>query len=201
MTILLFYGYELLCYLLPLAIGLCICKKYNAGITKETFLGLLIFSLYLFCIYHITGTGTLFDALRYKLELYPERINLIPFSKKISPGGYILNVLMFVPLGIFIPSMCRSLDRFSYVSAISFALSLVIEISQLLNIRSTDVDDLIMNTIGAMLGYLIFRMRKGRSTSTDSASPLTLLLCILLPLLGRFFLYNEMGAAKLLYGF
>ena len=85
-----------------------------------------------------------------------------------------------------------------------FGLSLLIELSQLLNHRSSDINDLIMNTLGAVIGFAFYRILKPHlkpNDSADSLSPLALALCIFLPLLGRFFLFHEMGAAKLLYGF
>ncbi|MDE8707787.1 VanZ family protein [[Ruminococcus] torques] len=36
-----------------------------------------------------------------------------------------------------------------------FSFSILIEISQLLNNRRTDIDDLIMNTLGSIIGFLI----------------------------------------------
>ncbi len=41
-----------------------------------------------------------------------------------------------------------------------FTLSLIIELSQLFNRRITDIDDLMMNTLGALIGWAIFRMMK-----------------------------------------
>ena len=35
-------------------------------------------------------------------------------------------------------------------------LSLVIEVCQLFNLRATDIDDLMMNTLGAVFGYLLW---------------------------------------------
>ncbi|HBT95229.1 MAG TPA: hypothetical protein DEB24_03600 [Coriobacteriia bacterium] len=37
-------------------------------------------------------------------------------------------------------------------------LSLLIELSQLLNNRLTDIDDLIINTVGALIGFLLCRI-------------------------------------------
>ena len=40
----------------------------------------ILFGLYLFGMFHITGAGTLYDAIRYGLDLNSNQINLIPFS-------------------------------------------------------------------------------------------------------------------------
>ncbi|MCI6271644.1 MAG: VanZ family protein [Erysipelotrichaceae bacterium] len=66
------------------------------------------------------------------------------------------NVFAFVPLGIFVPILFKNKKLFSLI-LIGFTLSLVIEIIQLTVIRATDVDDVMLNTIGTILGYLIYR--------------------------------------------
>lgn len=39
-----------------------------------------------------------------------------------------------------------------------FLFSLIIEVGQLFTIRATDVDDLIMNTLGSIFGFIIFKI-------------------------------------------
>ena len=84
------------------------------------------------------------------------------------------------------------------------ALSLFIELTQILNNRATDVDDLIMNLIGTAAGFIVYKVfdRRTESRFQRRDIPLSMLAAsILLPYLGRFFLYHDMGLAKLLYGF
>ena len=50
------------------------------------------------------------------------------------------------------------MNNFRYITEIGLLFSLFIECSQLLNNRSTDVDDLIMNTIGAVIGLMLYRI-------------------------------------------
>ena len=84
-------------------------------------------------------------------------------------------------------------------------LSLTVELSQLLNRRRTDVDDLLLNTLGALLGLLLYRLycRIRRLPAPEPGPPAALApaLYIAVPFLCRFLLYNEWGLAKLLYGF
>lgn len=83
------------------------------------------------------------------------------------------------------------------------ATSVAIEVSQLLNSRVTDVDDLLMNIIGALLGYglltLVSQTRKERSNEGPGIILPTVM--IVAAFLGRFLLYDEMGLAKLLFSF
>ena len=67
------------------------------------------------------------------------------------------NVAMFIPVGIVWPFCFQKLDRIWKTVLAGFLLSLFIEISQLLFYqRISDVDDLIMNTTGALIGALIY---------------------------------------------
>ena len=67
-----------------------------------------------------------------------------------------LNTLMFVPFGILVP-MIRKYN-FIAVSFFSFAFSVLIEVFQpfISSVRYSDVTDVIMNTLGGIIGYLIF---------------------------------------------
>lgn len=66
------------------------------------------------------------------------------------------NVLVFVPFGFFMP-MASRYRSFLTTAFYSFGISLCVEIFQLITkVGSFDVDDLLLNTIGGIVGYLIF---------------------------------------------
>ena len=63
---------------------------------------------------------------------------------------------MFVPLGVMMPVAFRRMRSFGK-TALSLALfSFAIEFTQYFTGRSADIDDLMLNTLGGMFGYLIF---------------------------------------------
>ena len=67
------------------------------------------------------------------------------------------NILMFVPTGIILPILYKRLDNFFKVAGTGFLMSLAIEIMQLpFAARTSDVDDLIMNTLGVATGFVIY---------------------------------------------
>ena len=68
------------------------------------------------------------------------------------------NVLIFAPLGFFVPLLWKALRRWWAALGLSAAVSLLIEFLQLFLGRSVDVDDLILNTLGGLMGYLLFCM-------------------------------------------
>ena len=67
------------------------------------------------------------------------------------------NILAFVPFGFFLPYLKKEYRRFWVVTLISFLFSQTIEAIQLVSkVGSFDVDDILLNTIGGMLGYLSY---------------------------------------------
>ena len=88
-------------------------------------------------------------------EIFNCRINLIPFVYLLD---YVFgNIFMFVPTGIVLPVLYKRLDNFFKVVGTGFLISLSIEILQLpFADRASDVDDLIMNTLGVATGYVIY---------------------------------------------
>ena len=66
------------------------------------------------------------------------------------------NVIIFMPFGFFLPMASKYRSFFAAVFY-SFTLSLCVETFQLLTkVGSFDVDDLLLNTIGGVAGYIIF---------------------------------------------
>ena len=132
-----------------------------------------------------------------------DQINLIPFSQDIDPVVYGLNVLMFLPFGLLVPLLFENQDGLFRIFLNSLGFTLLIELSQLLNNRRTDVDDVIFNVLGGCLGYLIFRciqrLLRGRLCPV-SKTGWGLWSVVFLIFFLRFFLFNEFGLAMFLYG-
>ena len=71
------------------------------------------------------------------------------------------NTAMFIPLGIVWPSVFKKLDTPWKVIAAGVGFSVCIEILQLpFYDRVSDVDDLILNTAGCLVGYGIYALAK-----------------------------------------
>jgi glycopeptide antibiotics resistance protein len=68
------------------------------------------------------------------------------------------NVVLFVPLGWFLPMLWGRLRSYARVFAVTAACSIAIELMQLVFVpgRSTSVDDVILNSIGGLIGAAMF---------------------------------------------
>ncbi|MDD5945150.1 MAG: VanZ family protein [Clostridia bacterium] len=126
-------------------------------VTKGFAFGLFALSAVFTAIVYATGAAGLDEVLRFKTSmLNSSEINVIPLVNG-EPKGMLLNLLLFVPLGVILPLLWTGCKSIKTTVIIGFLFSLVIEISQLFNFRATDIDDLIMNTLGTAAGFLIYR--------------------------------------------
>lgn len=67
------------------------------------------------------------------------------------------NVLCFVPFGAILPVLNRPARNALVIALLSFEFSLLVECMQLIfRVGSFDVDDLLLNTLGGLLGFLVF---------------------------------------------
>lgn len=71
------------------------------------------------------------------------------------------NIVMFIPLGYFLPRLWKRLRRWWRTWLATLTVMTAVEILQLFTLRGTcDVDDLILNLLGAAMGYILFCIRK-----------------------------------------
>ena len=68
----------------------------------------------------------------------------------------VLNILLFVPFGMIVPVLFQKLRRILVVPLGLFCSLCIEAIQYLTRLGMADVDDLINNTIGALLGFLIY---------------------------------------------
>ncbi|MFE0562571.1 VanZ family protein [Priestia megaterium] len=113
-----------------------------------------------------------------RLTMFPESslgigegkggINLVPFYTMRdllfhhSFGDFILNnignIVLFLPLGFFLPIRFRQIDNLPKSFLVGMLLSTSIEIVQLfMPNRWTDIDDVLLNTLGTGVGYSLFK--------------------------------------------
>ena len=132
-------------------------------------LGKLLFILYIgFIIYFLLFSdwyGRSIEGMQeyhYNLVLFQEIKRFWQYREQL--GIYAMftnlfgNVLIFMPFGFFMPMASKYRSFFAAVFY-SFVLSFCVETFQLLaKVGSFDVDDLLLNTIGGALGYIIFVM-------------------------------------------
>lgn len=118
-------------------------------------IGCGILGCFLSAILSITGVPAVYE-MRFHAG-----INLLPFADLASNTlQYIENILLFLPLGVLLPLLFKRFQKLSCCALYGFLFSLSIELMQLFSFRSTDVDDLLMNTLGTIAGFAVFTLLK-----------------------------------------
>lgn len=91
-------------------------------------------------------------------------VNVVPFQDIVDdPVGLTLNVALFVPLGLLAPLFLRT-STWLRAALLGILVSLSIEIVQFVGDvtvdlgRVADIDDLITNVLGTVIGYLVLRL-------------------------------------------
>jgi glycopeptide antibiotics resistance protein len=88
-----------------------------------------------------------------------DRIEWVPFSTFVRPRDIVLNVLLYIPVGAFMPAARRFRGGWQFIAAAvlyGFTLSLVTEATQVFSHRRyPGMTDIVTNTAGAAIGALL----------------------------------------------
>lgn len=121
---------------------------------KEIFT--LLFLIYILCLFQVV---TFEDQ-----SLYISGNNLVPFKEimryqlgsRLFIKNVVGNIVLFIPYGIF-ASMFSKLDKPWQALCLIFFASVTVETTQLLIGRVFDIDDILLNCFGGMLGYAVYK--------------------------------------------
>ena len=128
------------------------------GILFGVYIVLLVYFLF---FAELLGRTDMNRTYHYNLVLFKEIKRFIIYRKQLGMTAVIMNlvgnIVIFMPFGFLLPAMHRSLRRFWRVTLFSFELSLAVELLQLVTkVGSCDVDDMLLNTVGGMFGYMVY---------------------------------------------
>lgn len=190
----LLYLYSLICFFLPNVVWQLINRKKmkdKANVLRHM-VWTYIFMYYCYlAVQDAAGIGTLWDFAEYGKLRGP--INLVPFST-FGSLTYSLNILMFMPLGFLLPLIWKEYRKMWKVALTGLGFSLAIGFLQLFCKRATDIDDLITNTVGTLIGYVIWilfhRLLRKCGEKAISYGKWEPILYMIFGTLGIFFLYN-----------
>jgi glycopeptide antibiotics resistance protein len=147
-------------------------KKYGKKITPKA--ELILFAFYIYIVSVLTLTVIPLPFMRF--EVSAGGINLVPVMNTIQSfknasvhhkelpehtlQNLIGNIIMFIPLGIFLPILAYRYRTLPHVIFLAFICSVSIETTQFIEsffriYRYVDIDDVILNTTGAILGFIL----------------------------------------------
>lgn len=136
-------------------------------VSRLLFLVYLIFTLYFLLFAEGFGRTDVRREYSYNLTFFKEIKRYLNWAKYSSTGFNMMilnvwgNIICFIPFGFFLPIALRKVKNGMVVTVITFTFSLIIETFQLvLKVGSFDVDDLFLNTVGGIIGYVIYWITK-----------------------------------------
>lgn len=140
--------------------------KTKKGLTKA---GWLLFYLYIILLSYFLffseryGRDYIAQDFRYNLEFFKEIRRFIIYRQQIGTESFVVNILgnilAFAPFGFMLPLLNPRYRNVFRLVFSSMLFSLAVETVQLLlKVGIFDVDDLILNTAGGLLGYLCFML-------------------------------------------
>ena len=114
-----------------------------------------LFAIYLAAVYAAVGLP---DVTYYRF--YPH-FNIIPFQYMFSDmETTVLNVLLFFPLGLLLPVIWKDFRKACRTILFGICMTSAIELLQIFTFRATDINDLMTNTLGTVLGYCCWKLLK-----------------------------------------
>jgi len=134
------------------AVGLIVAMPFALvykikAVKKRGVIQCLMFCFIISFIFSATETPDVFS-----FGFSAVNIGVTPFAIK-NTAQLLLNVLLFMPLGFFAPLMWKRYRNIIRTFFLGVLFSLFIEVSQIFCHRVSDIDDLLMNTLGCLLGY------------------------------------------------
>lgn len=168
MYLLLHTGIDLLSPAIALIPALLLLNHFQFRNLRLTGLYLLL-SLYLSALWLVTGLPT------FLCRTFEPTFYLLPvIGMADDVRNSILNCVLFLPLGFLLPLIWTKYRKCGVTVLFGFFLSLAVELMQIFSYRLTDVNDLITNTAGTALGFLLARplLSKTRGHPVSHAFPI-----------------------------
>lgn len=141
--------------------------------TRNQKLGWVLFVAYLILLVYFLFFAESFgrttrpqDTYAYNLEPFKEIRRFWVYRDVVGIRSFLLNVVGnvvgFMPGGFFLPIVSRRSKKWYNTFLIGFLFSLSVETVQLVfKVGSFDVDDIMLNVTGAVLGYVLYRAVQG----------------------------------------
>lgn len=161
-------------------------------------LRMLVFILYMFLLFELV-TSTDFESYSNNFVPFKEILRY-SFNSALFYKNVLGNVLLFIPFGYFVNVTLKNKNLWISI-IITFITSLSIELIQMNIGRSFDIDDILLNLIGGIFGYYIYKFLdyiKNKLPEFLQKEWIYSLLWIIILVLGLLFLFDYYGIWEVL---
>jgi glycopeptide antibiotics resistance protein len=137
-------------------------KTYTRGMKIVKYSSIILFVVYLSYLIYLT-----FFAHSYGRGAFRRKLEIIPFETTVkilttSNNWHAIlinivgNIVAFMPMGFLLPFMFDRMNSFFKVLSVALIATVSIEVFQYITGKgTTDIDDVILNALGGILGYLM----------------------------------------------
>ena len=140
--------------LITIRLTYLIKNKQRFSIGNE--LMMLTFIVYVLCLLQIVTNNDVSGVHGINVTLFKE-LTRYQIGSRLFYRNIVGNIIMFIPFGFF-TSFYLKLDKKRIIFYVTLIVSVVIELIQLKIGRAFDVDDIILNMVGSLSGYFIYRI-------------------------------------------
>ena len=147
-------------------LGVCLFSLFLVGLFSQTIIPKLDFG--------VGGISITNGNLLGEINLIPGKVFIDTWRESIVGGywlyfaiNFISNICLFVPIGFCVPLLWNK-STLPKTLLVGFLISLFIELCQLPQARGTDIDDLWINTLGTIIGFIFHRFFKRLFNELDS---------------------------------
>jgi glycopeptide antibiotics resistance protein len=146
-------------------LGVPLLQRVGAvELTASRYALLSLFMLYLLAVIHLTVFPIHVQTGEWKaLAYFEQAVNVRPFQQ-LDKADFTLNILLTIPLGMFLPVILHRAIPLLHVCAIGLLTGCLLEGNQYLlrvtvaNDRNVNINDVIANATGVILGYACLRI-------------------------------------------
>ena len=158
---------------------------------------MLIFILYMFLLFELV-TSTDFESYSNNFVPFKEILRY-KYTSNLFYKNVLGNMLLFVPFGYFVNNILKN-KRLMVNILVTLITSLSIEIIQMNIGRSFDIDDIILNVCGGIIGYIIYKFKEKIKSITPEVLKknwIYNILWILILIFSSIFLLNYYGVISI----
>lgn len=140
-------------------------KSEKAGMV----LAWVLFTMYIITLFYFMffseryGRNIGYEGYNYNLTVFHEIHRFWKYRNVLGLESVVVNLLGnvagFIPFGAVLPFLSKKKKNIVLITLLTFEFSLLIEVIQLISKAGCfDVDDLILNTAGGIIGYLLYKL-------------------------------------------
>ena len=156
-----------------------IIKNKQKFILYEELLS-LIFIIYILMVFQVV---TYQDVISYGNNFIPfKEVTRYSFGSELFFKNVVGNILLFIPYGFF-ASYYLKLEKKRIAFLLVLVVSIAIECVQLVIGRCFDVDDILLNIMGGMIGYYVYYFLDKFTNKMSRNTISTILTCIIIILI------------------